>query len=131
MILKMDTGVPACEKKNLMKLRIQQDITNTRFSVNWVNNAHGQMSLTSTNQSISITISRPPLPTKTYGNISANICVFSIDASNIFSQRTHSYCLRNILSNRILTGEWRNVTFRVAGDRQLQFQSRNQTPSNI
>ena len=33
-ILKMDTGVPACEKKNLMKLRIQQDITNTRFSVN-------------------------------------------------------------------------------------------------
>ena len=34
MILKMATGVPACEKKYLLKSRIQQDITNTRFSVN-------------------------------------------------------------------------------------------------
>ena len=34
MILKMVIGVPECEKKYLLKLRIQQDITNTRFSVN-------------------------------------------------------------------------------------------------
>ena len=33
MILKMAKGVPECEKKYLLKLRIQQDITNTSFSV--------------------------------------------------------------------------------------------------
>ena len=34
MILKMPTGVPACKEKYLLKLKIQQDITNTGFSVN-------------------------------------------------------------------------------------------------
>ena len=49
-----------------------------------------------------------------------------MNASNMFSQRAHWYCLRNILSNRILTDEWRNDIFSLAGDHQLQHQSQSQ-----
>ena len=54
MIVKMVSGIPECEEKYLLKLRIQQDIINTRFSINRTNNTQGSMPLTSTNPSISI-----------------------------------------------------------------------------
>ena len=54
MIVKMVSGIPECEEKYPLKLRIKQDIINTRFSINPANNTQGLMPLTSTNPSISI-----------------------------------------------------------------------------
>ena len=54
MTVKMVSGIPECEEKYLLKLRIQQDIINTRFSTNRANNTQGSMPLTPTNPSISI-----------------------------------------------------------------------------
>ena len=54
MTKKMVSGTPECEGKNQLKLRIQQGIINTHFSINWANNRHGSMPLTSTNPSIFI-----------------------------------------------------------------------------
>ena len=54
MIVKIISGIPESEEKYLLKLRIQQDIIKTRFSINRANNTQGSMPLTSTNPSISI-----------------------------------------------------------------------------
>ena len=81
MTVKMVSGIPKCEEKYLLKLRIQQDIINTRFSINRANNTQASMPLWVI------------LPTKTDGGISASISAFSIAVSNIFSQRTPWYCL--------------------------------------
>ena len=48
MTVKMVSGILECEEKYLMKLRIQQDIINTRFSINRASNTNGSMPLTST-----------------------------------------------------------------------------------
>ena len=53
-IVKMVSGIPECEKKYLLKLRILQDIINTCFSINRANNTQGSMPLTSANPSMSI-----------------------------------------------------------------------------
>ena len=34
MMVKMVSGIPECKEKYLLKLRVTQDITNVRFSVN-------------------------------------------------------------------------------------------------
>ena len=60
MIVKMVIGIPECEEEYLLKLTIQHDIINTRFSVNCPNNARDQMPLSSTNPSISILSSGSP-----------------------------------------------------------------------
>ena len=52
--MKMVCGIPECEEKYVMKLRIQQDIINTHFSINQANNTKGSIPLTSTDPSISI-----------------------------------------------------------------------------
>ena len=48
MTVKMVSGILECEEKYLMKLRIQQDIINTCFSINRASNTNGSMPLTST-----------------------------------------------------------------------------------
>ena len=54
-IVKMVSGITECGEKYLLKLRIQQDITNTSFSVDRANNTQERIPLTSTNPSISMT----------------------------------------------------------------------------
>ena len=46
MIMKMVSGIQECEEKYLLKLRIQQDIVNTCFSINQTNITQGLMPLT-------------------------------------------------------------------------------------
>ena len=58
MTVKMVSGIPECEEKYLLKLRIQQDLINTRFSISRAKNTQDSMPLTSTNPSISIVHSR-------------------------------------------------------------------------
>ena len=53
MIMKMVSGISECEEKYQLKLRIQQGIINTRFSINQANNTQVLMPLTSSNPSIS------------------------------------------------------------------------------
>ena len=50
--MKMVSRIPECEEKYLLKLK--QDIINTHFSINRVNNTQSLMPLTSTNSSTSI-----------------------------------------------------------------------------
>ena len=54
MTIKMVSRILECEEKYLLKLRTQQDIINTPFSINRANNTQGSMPLTSTNLSIFI-----------------------------------------------------------------------------
>ena len=54
MTVKMISEIPDCKEKYLLKLRIQQDIINTCFCINWANLTNVLMPLTSTNPSISI-----------------------------------------------------------------------------
>ena len=54
MIMKMVIGIPDCEEKYLLKLRREQDIINTHFSMNQANKIQGSMPLTSTNPTIPI-----------------------------------------------------------------------------
>ena len=57
--MKMVSGIPECVEKYLLKLRIQQDIVNTCFSINQTNITQGLMPLNFTNPPISIQHSGP------------------------------------------------------------------------